>query len=253
MATRPTSKADWATNGGATIIEPASGVKATGWTAIKPPFQYMNWLQNLAYQWFDWLDQQEQLLTTEVTNARGGQASIDARIDLIDTAVSTAEGDIDDLETEVSNARGGQVSIDARLDLVDTAIAGLGTWENIDSDTVITTDAGPTGLSITNKTFLLSTVGNVGFLNFGFTIAWSGGTAPEHIYLDIHAACTPDFNNELRFPIACESPPIGESILGFHYSTGIGGSDPKGFYLRSENQTDLNQTTYGACIVFALA
>lgn len=59
MATKPSIKPAWATNEGPTIVEPTTGAKASGWTAIKPPFQWMNWLHNLAYKWIDWFDQED--------------------------------------------------------------------------------------------------------------------------------------------------------------------------------------------------
>lgn len=52
MATKPTVEPSWATDGGADIVEPASGKKATGWVVDeKPPAGFFNWYMNLMYLW----------------------------------------------------------------------------------------------------------------------------------------------------------------------------------------------------------
>ncbi len=53
--TKPTKVARWATDGGRTL-EPASGEKDVGWeVAKKAPARFMNWLQNVAYNHWNWL------------------------------------------------------------------------------------------------------------------------------------------------------------------------------------------------------
>lgn len=55
MASRPTKTPEWATDGGR-VLEPSAGEKGTGWEVDKkPPARKMNWLQNLAYQWLEYL------------------------------------------------------------------------------------------------------------------------------------------------------------------------------------------------------
>lgn len=55
--TKPTKVARWATDGG-TTVEPAAGEKNTGWAIVnKPPARFMNWLHNVAYQWFNWFNE----------------------------------------------------------------------------------------------------------------------------------------------------------------------------------------------------
>lgn len=56
MASKPASVPRWANVGG-DIVEPTSGKKDVGWAAAeRPPNSYMNWLQNLAYQWLLYLN-----------------------------------------------------------------------------------------------------------------------------------------------------------------------------------------------------
>lgn len=56
-STKPNRTARWATDGG-TTLEPNSGEKDTGWiTDEKPPARHMNFLQNMAFQWFRWFDE----------------------------------------------------------------------------------------------------------------------------------------------------------------------------------------------------
>lgn len=56
MSAKPASVPRWANVGGA-IVVPASGKQDVGWvTGERPPAQYMNWLQNLAYQWLQYLN-----------------------------------------------------------------------------------------------------------------------------------------------------------------------------------------------------
>lgn len=62
--TKPTKLPEWATVpstdpvvGGDNIVEPPEQLKQTGWLRGQyPPANYMNWLQNLAYQWLEYLD-----------------------------------------------------------------------------------------------------------------------------------------------------------------------------------------------------
>lgn len=56
-STKPNRTARWATDGGATL-EPSSGEKDVGWVVEdKPPARHMNFLQNIAFQWFRWFDE----------------------------------------------------------------------------------------------------------------------------------------------------------------------------------------------------
>jgi hypothetical protein len=56
MAAKPGSVPRWANVGGAIVIPP-DGKKDVGWVAgEKPPAQYLNWFQNLDFQWLDYLN-----------------------------------------------------------------------------------------------------------------------------------------------------------------------------------------------------
>lgn len=58
MSVKPTDLARWADTGGA-IVVPPSGKQDVGWVpGERPPAQFLNWLNNLAYQWHAYIDQQ---------------------------------------------------------------------------------------------------------------------------------------------------------------------------------------------------
>lgn len=57
MATKPVTLPEWATDGGADVVEPLLAEKQTGWVlSQKPPAQWFNWWQLLVFQWMVWLD-----------------------------------------------------------------------------------------------------------------------------------------------------------------------------------------------------
>jgi len=64
MADKPSKLPEWAlvpsvdpVVGGANIVEPPPQLKDSGWLRGQlPPANYMNWLQNLTYQWLEYLD-----------------------------------------------------------------------------------------------------------------------------------------------------------------------------------------------------
>ena len=66
---KPSKLPEWASQpyidpvvGGSNIVEPAQAQKDTGWLRKQyPPANYMNWLQNLHYQWLLYLDAAEAL------------------------------------------------------------------------------------------------------------------------------------------------------------------------------------------------
>ena len=75
MATKPSTLPRWANVGG-DIVVPSSGKQDVGWAAEeRPPNSYMNWLQNLAYQWFDYLNDGD--LTGLYTFADGIEVATD--------------------------------------------------------------------------------------------------------------------------------------------------------------------------------
>ena len=55
--TRPTTFPDWATGGGAVVVQPDSDKQAAGWVDSElPPAGFMNWLQNENSLWLRYLD-----------------------------------------------------------------------------------------------------------------------------------------------------------------------------------------------------
>lgn len=53
---KPASLPEWASDG-TLIVEPAAGLKATGWSnATRPPAKYMNWYMEKVYRWCEYLD-----------------------------------------------------------------------------------------------------------------------------------------------------------------------------------------------------
>ncbi len=55
---KPTKLPEWASGGSADVTEPSAGEKALGWEAGKTaPAGWMNWIQELVYDWFVWVDE----------------------------------------------------------------------------------------------------------------------------------------------------------------------------------------------------
>ncbi len=57
MASRPAELPQWGDDVDADIVKPTSGKLGLGWKRKeRPPGQYLNWYQNLVYQWLQYLD-----------------------------------------------------------------------------------------------------------------------------------------------------------------------------------------------------
>lgn len=57
MATKPSSVPEWATGGGAALLEPLLAEKQLGWVpGSRGPAQWFNWWMKLVYLWMVWLD-----------------------------------------------------------------------------------------------------------------------------------------------------------------------------------------------------
>lgn len=57
MTTKPGTLPEWATDGGADVVEPTTLEKQTGWIlSQKPPAQWFNWWQLLVFRWVQWLN-----------------------------------------------------------------------------------------------------------------------------------------------------------------------------------------------------
>jgi hypothetical protein len=71
---KPVSLPRWASTGSADVVEPTSGKKDVGFVAgERPPAQYFNWLFELIYDWFAFLD-------TLFTSGGGLTATADSTI-----------------------------------------------------------------------------------------------------------------------------------------------------------------------------
>lgn len=83
--------------------------------------------------------------TTEINNAKGGEVSIDARLDAIEGDVSQNTGDIatntsdiTSVTNEVTTARGGEANLDTRLDNIESDIVTAGYSNTYSANTSFT-------------------------------------------------------------------------------------------------------------------
>jgi hypothetical protein len=63
--------------------------------------------------------------TTEIVNARGGQATLDARLDNQDSQFSSLDARLDTAETDITNLEAADVALDSRLDTAEADITAL--------------------------------------------------------------------------------------------------------------------------------
>ncbi|KKK91868.1 hypothetical protein LCGC14_2708610, partial [marine sediment metagenome] len=117
MASKPVRTARWATDGGATL-EPSSGEKDTGWVVDdKPPARHMNFLQNTAFQWFDWLNERifdDPTDATTMIRARAG-TTFGLRVGTANIGIGNFVGDLGSgLHLKASDVAGA--TIDANFD-----------------------------------------------------------------------------------------------------------------------------------------
>jgi chromosome segregation ATPase len=66
-------------------------------------------------------------LQSDLNTAEGNISTLQSDLDTAEGSISTLQSDLDAVELEISNARGGEVDLDARLDGIDTSISNLGT------------------------------------------------------------------------------------------------------------------------------
>lgn len=85
MSTKPLVKPEWATGGGAAVIEPGAVKKGLGWIVEKPPHQFFNWLHKLTYDWIFYFEEKTDELQAQVDGVDGDLAAeIVARIADVD-------------------------------------------------------------------------------------------------------------------------------------------------------------------------
>ncbi len=128
MASKPTRTARWATDGGATL-EPSGAEKDTGWVPDdRPPARHMNFLQNTAFQWFDWLN--ERILddptdATTMVRARLG-TTFGLRVGTSIASIGPLVGDLGDgLHIKNTDVAGGVDAGGDNLVIEEDGNAGL--------------------------------------------------------------------------------------------------------------------------------
>ena len=75
VTAKPSAKPEWATDGGALVLEPPSGKKTQGWIVEKPPVRYWNWLLLKTYQWIDYLENLTDRVSSEYDSIGGSIAA----------------------------------------------------------------------------------------------------------------------------------------------------------------------------------
>jgi hypothetical protein len=91
MAAKPGSLPRWADVGGA-IVVPTSGKKDIGWEPEeKPPAEFLNWFQNLVYQWTDYVDDGELTGAFALASAISPAAITGSNNDYTPASFSTAQ------------------------------------------------------------------------------------------------------------------------------------------------------------------
>jgi len=96
MVTKPSDFIDWAT-GSATVTEPSSGLKSSGWSADDVVADgHINWLLKRLDEWVQYLEEKDSYIITHVWDERSNPKSFDLN-DIFDTgslfvAVGNADG-----------------------------------------------------------------------------------------------------------------------------------------------------------------
>lgn len=132
MPDRPIKKPRWATvptvngeSGQNNVIEPIESQKDLGWDfKQKPARNHMNWIQNLSYQWIDYLDSIDYFATTEQSTPAmaidvfDGQYNLDAN-----TFIQQSSQSIGSIPAPSSDPRIDRIYLN-KVDGVATRVAG---------------------------------------------------------------------------------------------------------------------------------
>lgn len=148
--TKPTKVAEWASGAGRTL-EPAAGEKTTGWQVDdRPPARKMNWLQYIAYTWFNWLNERmfdgasaEDLEVTGVDIATGvDQEGGDLRLS---GGSSTGDGG-SEIQFQLAKAnQGAGAVVRTPATVAEFDDTGLFTTEGVEATAAITNGTGLKG------------------------------------------------------------------------------------------------------------
>ena len=148
--TKPTKVGQWATNANRTL-EPALGEKQVGWELTKKaPARFMNWLHNVAYQWFNWCN--ERMFdggSSKDFEIRGVDIVTGTDIDGGDLELgggsSTGDGG-SEVTFKVAKAnQGAGAAVRTPAEVAKFAETGLMTTEGIESTAAITNGTGQKG------------------------------------------------------------------------------------------------------------
>ena len=128
MATKPVTTPEWATGGGAPVLEPLLAEKQAGWpVAFRPPAQWFNWWMRLVYQWLVWLEAFEsEAHTWTALQQLNGRASI--TVSGTTPALQITNGTVGaiGLRSEVDNGVGVEGSGLAGIQGLGMGVGGVG-------------------------------------------------------------------------------------------------------------------------------
>lgn len=90
---QPTEDIEWATDGGADIVEPSSGEKEIGWVAgDKPSAGWFNWWMNGVYKWKEYLKNLAgEAFTWTSTHVFNDQVSLNGAVLISGAVITTAD------------------------------------------------------------------------------------------------------------------------------------------------------------------
>lgn len=136
MATRPTRYPDWATGGGAVVVQPTAAKILAGWVnQEKPPAGFLNDQQNLNAKWERWLNERRTIAATwgATIPAIGGGSPVhmgEFGLTWTGTAptltdASAAYGSAFSVWTMTNNAEFNQLATDTRMVFPSASYCGV--------------------------------------------------------------------------------------------------------------------------------
>lgn len=128
MATKPSTTPEWATGGGAPVLEPLLAEKQAGWpVAFRPPAQWFNWWMRLVYQWLVWLEAFEsEAHTWTALQQLNGRASITVSGTAAALQITNGTVGAIGLQSQVDNGVGVEGSGLAGVQGLGMGVGGVG-------------------------------------------------------------------------------------------------------------------------------